>query len=47
MAVKRVDDVTYATRAMSIDRIIAIGIDFVGSFASSPVVAMMSKPTKA
>lgn len=39
--------VTYAVRQMTRDAVIAYGMDVLGFLASSPVVAMMSKPMKA
>ncbi len=38
---------TYATRHVTSDVMIAMGIERVGFLASSPVVAMMSKPMNA
>lgn len=47
MRVSTREDVTYATRIMARLVTIARGIDFFGLVASSPVVAIMSKPMKA
>ena len=47
MRVSIIDEVIYAMRIMPKLKIMANGIDFFGSFASSPVVAMISNPIKA
>lgn len=38
---------TYAVRQMTSEAVIAYGMDVLGFLASSPVVAMISKPMKA
>lgn len=47
MRVRIIELVTYAMRIIIKLVTIARGMDFFGLFASSPVVAMMSKPMKA
>jgi len=47
MRVSIIEEVTYAIRMMTRELTIAIGMDFFGFVASSPVVAIISKPMKA